>query len=870
MGTYCSGHPMTLAAGTRLGPYEILAPIGAGGMGEVYRARDERLKRDVAVKVLPASYSQDADRLRRFEHEAQAAGGLNHPNITAVYDLGSHEGAPYIVTELLEGETLRARLSGGALPARKAIDYAIQTARGLAAAHEKGIIHRDLKPENLFVTNDGRVKILDFGLAKLTLPEGPAAGHTNLPTAPANTEPGVVMGTLGYMSPEQVKGKPTDQRSDLFSFGAILYEMLSGSRAFHRDSAAETMSAILREEPPDLSATNKNVQPGLERIVRHCLEKNPEERFYSARDLAFDLEALSGLSGASGAAAAAAPSRRPRLVPALIGAAILASLASLAAGIFIGKGRAPAKPPRFRQLTFRRGTVWTARFGSDGKTVLYSASWDANPTEVFVSSPESPESRPLGFAGADVLAVAPSGDVAISLKSFVSGEFMRTGTLARASATGGGAPREMLEGVEAADWAQNNQDLAVVRGAGGGTRLEYPIGKTIHETRGWIGNPRVGPGGRIAFIEHPSIGDDGGFPAVIEADGKMRPLTPAFGSCQGLAWSPDGREVWFTAAEVGNRSLYAASLSGRLRTLAMVTGSLTLQDVAKDGRALLIDEARRLGFSALAPGAKKERDLSWLDWSRPVAFSRDGRTALFYESGEGGGPGYSTYVRATDGSPAVRLGEGQALDITPDGAWAAAVLQKLTHPHVLLYPTGAGQAKPLSPQGLSLRPGFRFMPDGRHVLARAAEEGKGDRIYLLDLEGRKPRAVTPENYRGIGPITSDGRRFIVRTPDGAAVIYPIEGGEPVAAKGFDAGDVAVGWTADDRELYVIQTRGGLGSRIDRLDPSTGRREPWKEIVPADPTGVVRISSVIVSPDGSFYGYAYSRVLSNLFLVEGLK
>jgi Tol biopolymer transport system component len=870
MGTYCSGHPMTLSTGTRLGPYEILSPIGAGGMGEVYKARDERLKRDVAVKVLPASYSQDADRLRRFEHEAQAAGGLNHPNIMAVYDLGSHEGAPYIVTELLEGETLRARLAGGAIPVRKAIDYAIQTARGLAAAHEKGIVHRDLKPENLFVTNDGRVKILDFGLAKLTQPEGPAAGQTNLPTAPANTEPGgVVMGTLGYMSPEQVKGKPTDQRSDLFSFGAILYEMLSGSRAFHRDSAAETMSAILREEPPDLSSSNKNVQPGLERIVRHCLEKNPEERFYSARDVAFDLEALSGLSGAATAATAAPPSGRRRLLPAAAAAAILAALVCLPLGFLAGKGRGAATPPRFRQLTFRRGTVWTARFGSDGKTVLYSASWDANPTEVFVGSPDSPESRPLGFAGADVLAVAPSGDVAISLKSFVSGEFMRTGTLARASATGGGAPREILEGVEAADWAPNGQDLAVVRGAGGGTRLEYPIGKTVYETHGWIGNPRVGPGGRVAFMEHPGVGDDGGFPAVIGADGKMTALTKAFGSCQGLAWSPDGREIWFTAAEVGNRSLYAVSLSGKLRTLTMVTGSLTLQDVSKDGRALLIDETRRLGCSALAPGAKKERDLSWLDWSRPVAFSRDGKTILFYESGEGGGPGYSTYVRATDGSPAVRLGEGQALGITPDGAWAASVLHKLTDPRVLLYPTGAGQAKPLTPSGLRFRQGFRFMPDGRHVLSGGAEEGKGDRVYLLDVEGGKPRPVTPENYRAVGPITTDGRRFVTRTPEGATVIYPVEGGEPVAAKGFDAGDVAVGWTADDRVLYVVQTR-GLGSRIDRLDPLTGRRELWKEIVPADPTGIVRISSVLVSPDGSFYGYAYSRVLSNLFLVEGLK
>ncbi|HEY3204267.1 MAG TPA: protein kinase [Thermoanaerobaculia bacterium] len=855
---------MSLPQGTRLGPYEILAPIGAGGMGEVYRARDERLKRDVAIKVLPPSYSQDADRLRRFEHEAQSAGGLNHPNITAVYDFGSHEGAPYIVTELLEGETLRARLSGGAIAVRKAIEYAVQIARGLAAAHEKGVIHRDLKPENLFMTNDGRVKILDFGLAKLTQAEAQSGPQTNLPTA---TEPGVVMGTLGYMSPEQVKGKPADQRSDLFSFGAILYEMLSGVRAFHRDSAAETMSAILREEPPDLSATNKSVQPGLERIVRHCLEKNPEERFYSARDVAFDLEALSGLSGTT-AAASVGPSPRRRLLPMLVVAAILASLAI---GYGIGRGRGATTPLAFRQLTFRRGTVWSARFGVDGKTAFYSASWDGAPTEIYVSAPGSPESRPLGISGADVLAVSSAGDLAMALESRVSTEFARTGTLARASATGGGAPRQILEGVESADWAPNGQDLAVVRNVGGQARLEYPIGKPIYETRGWISSPRISrDGGRIAFIDHPNAGDDGGFAAVVDRAGKKTRLSAPFGSAQGLAWSPDGSEIWFTAAEVGNRSLYAVSLSGKLRLLARVTGSLTMQDAARDGRVLLIDETRRLGLSVLSPGAAKERELSWLDWSRPVGLSRDGKTTLFYESGEGGGAGYSTYVRDTDGSPAVRLGEGQALALSPDGKWAVALLHKLTDAHLVLYPTGAGQPRRLTLPGLHFNLGAtRFLQDSRHFLITANEEGRGDRVYLLDLDGGKPRAITPENFRGPGPISSDGKRFLVRAPDGKPVAYPIEGGEPTALAGLEAGDLPVGWTADDRGLFV-QRSGAPAAKIERLDPATGRAEPWREILPSDATGVVRVSSVLVSPDGTFYAYAYSRVLSNLFLAEGLK
>ena len=282
-----------MTPGTKLGRYEIRSKLGAGGMGEVYQGRDTQLGRDVAVKVLPTTISNDADRLRRFEQEACAASALNHPNILVVHDIGIHDGTTYVVSELLEGETLRKRIGGTALSQRRAVDYALQIANGLAAAHEKGIIHRDLKPDNIFITKDGRVKILDFGLAKLTQLDG-TQSQTDVPTRRVDTDPGVVMGTVGYMSPEQLKGRAIDPRSDIFAFGAILYEMLSGRRAFHGESAAETMSAILKEDPPELSDTNKSVAPALERLVNHCLEKNPEARFHSARDVAFALESISG------------------------------------------------------------------------------------------------------------------------------------------------------------------------------------------------------------------------------------------------------------------------------------------------------------------------------------------------------------------------------------------------------------------------------------------------------------------------------------------------------------------------------------------------------------------------------------------------
>jgi serine/threonine-protein kinase len=319
---------MTLAAGTRLGPYEILAPVGAGGMGEVYRARDERLGREVAVKVLPASFSRDPDRLRRFEQEARAASALNHPNILTIHDVGEREGAPYVVSELLEGQTLRERLGVGALSVRKVVDYAVQIARGLGAAHEKGIVHRDLKPENILVTSDGRVKILDFGLAKLAEGEAEKAG-TGALTAARDTEPGVVLGTVGYMSPEQVRGQAADPRSDIFAFGAVLYEMLTGERAFRGASPAETMSAILREEPPDVGRSNPEVTPALDRIVRRCLEKSPAERFHSVRDLAFALSEATSASMPSASMAPSAPRDRLRSTAAVVGGGLVVLLAVL-------------------------------------------------------------------------------------------------------------------------------------------------------------------------------------------------------------------------------------------------------------------------------------------------------------------------------------------------------------------------------------------------------------------------------------------------------------------------------------------------------------------------------------------------------------
>jgi Tol biopolymer transport system component len=856
---------LTLSAGTKLGPYEILAPIGAGGMGEVYRARDERLKREVAVKVLPASFSSDSERLRRFEQEAQTAGGLNHPNITAVHDLGAHLGSPYIVTELLEGETLRARLSGGALPVRKATDYAVQIAHGLAAAHEKGIVHRDLKPENLFVTNDGRVKILDFGLAKLTQPEGLSSPQTNLPTAAEGTEPGVVLGTLGYMSPEQVKGRPADARSDIFAFGAILYEMLSGSRAFHRDSAAETMSAILREEPPDLSATNKNVAPGLDRVVRHCLEKNPEERFHSAHDLAFDLQALSGSSPAAAAPAAGQAMSRPRRWLLLGGALALAGMATT---FFLGRRTVKFDTPSFRQLTFRRGTIYAARFAPDGQTVVYSSAWDGGPMEIFVGRPESPESRPFGLVGAEVLAISRTGDMAVSLNRRSSSGFRRQGTLAQISVAGGAAPREILERVEWADWAPDGKALAVSLRGAGKSRIEYPVGKTVYETSGWVSHLRVSPDGElVAFDDHPTPGDDGGSIAVVDRSGRKRTVSQSFASAQGLAWSADGR-IWFTATEVGgHRALYVTTLSGQAALRAGVPGCLTLQDISREGRMLVTRDTLRSEMVGLAPGETKERDMTWLDWTLGAAIAADGRTILFSETGEGGGAGYSVYIRKTDGSPAVRLGEGGARDLSLDGEWALAIQRTSSDPRLVAYPTRAGEMKVFKTDGLRVF-GAAWVPDGKSVLIEAAEPGRGSRVFRLDVAGGNPRALTPEGYSLAGVTAPDGKWTVVSGPDRRRYLYPLAGGEPAPIPGLDDDDAVDQRSADGRFLYVHR-RSEVPAKTYRLELATGKKDLWRTLMPADAAGVSNINPG-PAEDGLSYVYGYFRLLSDLYLVEGVK
>jgi eukaryotic-like serine/threonine-protein kinase len=860
---------MSLSPGSRLGPYEILAPIGAGGMGEVWRARDPRLGRDVAIKVLPASLSADADRLRRFEQEARAAGILNHPNITAVLDIGEHDGAPYVVQELLEGETLRQLLAGGKLPARKAIDYAIQIAHGLAAAHEKGIVHRDLKPENIFVTKDGRLKILDFGLAKLTHTEERSQA-TNLPTATAGTEPGMVLGTLGYMSPEQVRGRSADARSDIFSFGAILYEMLAGQRAFRGDSAADTMSAILKEDPPDISVTNQNVPPGLERIVRHCLEKNPEERFHSAHDLAFDLQALSGVSAARGEPSTLKIRSR---FPAR--AVVVAAAGALAIGILAGRliwKASPSVPPTFHRLTYRRGPIASARFAPDGQTVVYAASWDGaqNPSLYSVRM-ESPESLRLTLPEGEVESVSRSGEMLVlKLLNFSTG-YARTGTLSQ-TALSGSAPRDLLEDVGHADWSPDGSAIAVVRAPEWRYRLEFPLGKVLYQTTGWISRPRVSPkGDLVAFFDHPVFGDDRGSVAIVDRAGKKTTLSTDWESEQGIAWSTSGDEIWFTATQAGSaRALYAVTPQGRQRAVARTPGGMILEDISRDGRVLFIEGNERLGFLGVLPGETKERDLTGLEWSYGPLLSEDAKTAAFTEQGEAGGSGYSVYLRKLDASAPVRLGEGSVLALSPDGKWVLTCLLRSTPPSILLLPTGAGEPRPFPKDEIDHWSSFgAFLPDGKGIVFNGSQPGRPARVFIQDLQGGAARPVSPEGVTG-RLLSPDGKSLVVGTPEQGFSIVPLQGGPARPIPGLESTDRPLRWAADGRFLFVGSARREFPARVFRVDAATGGRELWKELMPADPAGLTLLAPSAISADGKTILFSFGQSLAELYVAEGFK
>ena len=858
---------MSVDLGTRLGRYEIRSLIGRGGMGIVYCAHDAALNRDVAVKVMPADVSQDADRLGRFKQEAQALARLNHPNILSILDVGSDEGSFYVVSELLEGQTLHERSELEGVSVRKALDYAVQILRGLAAAHEKGIVHRDLKPENIFITKDGHVKILDFGLAKLVTAGEQSPIASEAPTIRPKTAQGIVMGTISYMSPEQVRGRHdlVDYRSDIFSFGLVLYEMLTGQRALDGESSADIISAILNDDPPEVKLSNHNLSGILDRIVKRCLEKRPDDRFQSASDVGYAIEALSGMTSTSTRIIEPKRVRRRKLWPLFAGLALLALVT--VGGVFAGRAFSNKPLPSYQQLTFRRGTIWSARFAPDSHTVIYTTVWGGAADECYSVRLEALESRLLELSNAEVLSISSSGEMAVLLNRRRIGFFMGMGTLARMPIMGG-APREILENVVQADWSPDGKELAVVHDVGQRRRLEYPIGRVLYETAGWIGHPRISPNGNlIAFLDHQIVGDDRGSVAVVDLAGNKRMLSGEWGTEEGLAWAPGGKEVWFTANKSGEASaLYAVDLSARQRVVTRAPVGLMLHDISPDGRVLLTRGSFTTDLVGLAPNETRERDLSWLDSVSIFDLSADGRLFIFSYFGEGSGTNYTSYLRKTDGSPAIRLGEGAATSLSPDGKWAAEVLH--TPPQIVIQPTGAGQAKTIDRGGIEEYSWATWFPDGKRILFTGREPGRAMRCYVQEIDGATPRPVTPEGVVGT-QISPDSKFVIATNTSNQTFLYPLDGGEPRPFAGLAAGEKIICWTRDGQQLFVRGAE-ALPIRVYRLDPISGRREMVKEVMPADRAGLILAPKILLTPDGKFYVYEMRRNLATLFLANDLK
>jgi serine/threonine protein kinase/WD40 repeat protein len=817
---------MALAPGTRLGPYEILSVLGAGGMGQVYRARDTRLQRDVAIKVLPPEFETDAEHLNRFQREAIAAGALNHRNLLVVHDVGAEGDRPYLVTELLHGSTLREVLRRSPLPEGTAVRYAIGVLDGLAEAHDHGIVHRDLKPENTFITDDGTPKILDFGLAK-RLPR--LTGDDGTTMTSTATVDGVFLGSVGYMAPEQLTGGTVDQRSDLFSVAVLLYEMLIGSPPFKRGTPIEVLGAIVGAE----IAMPAGIREPLAAILRRGLDKSPEKRFQSASDFAFTLHLVTDVPRTTAARRASA-------------------------------GRKVVTEVTYRRVTFDAGTVWSARFVPGSDLIVYSANWRGEATRMYGTRPELPVSVPLPHPEGHLVGVSGNGHVAVVLGNrWLQGTELSTGMLATGTLAGS-VPRNVQGRVSSADWMPGGTQLAVAHDTGRLRSLEFPLGNVVYETAGWISWVRVSRDGRrVAFADHPFRTDDRGDVVIADTSGRLTRVYRDLPSATGLAWSPDDREIWMTAAG----GIVAASLDGARRFVVRDARPVQLMDVAPDGRILLLGDLRRTGIRGRLAGDPMERDLTWFDYSVVGDISKDGRHLLFFEAGELSPSEYVVGLWRTGEAAPLRIGPGRPTSISPDGEWAL-VIDFAGPSSIRIVPTGVGNSRELPTATLHDIHWATWHPDGRRVVLSAHEPDRGARLYVVDLAGTM-RGIGPEGtvylWSGISP---DGSGIAALDPDRKLTIYSVENDSAIVVPGAVPDECPLGWTSDGSALYVHTP--GVPAQVSRLDLATGQRTLWRELIPPDPTGIARISPVLLTPDASSYAYSFGRFMSTLYVVSGAR
>jgi eukaryotic-like serine/threonine-protein kinase len=862
---------MTLAAGSKLGPYEIVAPLGTGGMGEVFRARDTRLGRDVAIKILPDKFSDRPELRERFEREARTISALNHGRICTIYDIGQQGDIQFLVMELLDGETLAQRLQKGALPLREMLRIGMEICEALDAAHRAGIIHRDLKPANVMLTATG-AKLMDFGLAKASTASMNGGSSAPLLSAAETidgpspfsplTSAGQVVGTIQYMSPEQIEGKDADARSDIFAFGAVLYEMATGKRPFNGKSQISLATAILEKDPEPIRGLQPALPLALDRITATCLQKNPDDRFQSARDVRLELKWVPETPIEAGVALTTKQEPSWSILPWVLGVTALAAVVL----VYFAATRKSALPS-YRMVSFRAGTLQNARYSRDGRTIIFSGEWEGAPPRVSTTRIGALESRALDIPPATLASISVSDQVAILEGCEPMFLFDCGGTLATFNLAGG-APREIANHVAFADWSPKTEELAIVIDEPNSARIEFPPGHVLYQqSSGWLGHPRFSPDGSlIAFPNHPIDSDDGSVD-VVDLQGKHTVVSDGWVSIEGLAWRPDGKEIWFagTVKTAGwADAIHAITLSGADR-IVLAMPWVRLLDISHDGRVLLAYQSWRRRLIGKFPGDTNEHPYSWLDDTSASAISNDGKAITFVEAGEVYvvAQDRQAYYRKTDGSPAVSLGSGTAV-VSPDGKMLLNYGRKKA---LTLGPVGVGTSTQLLTPGITLVDHGTWSDDNRQIVYEGLADGKEWNVYTQKADGSSPPELVAKKGRDAFPVLSpDGGVVAMRDVDKGLILVRLKEHEIVSIKGSQPAEHPVRFFDQGRSLLTAEVT-GAGTAITAIDLATGRRTPFRELSARIVTGN---QAMVLTPDLKFYAYALPDYSSDLYEVENLK
>jgi serine/threonine protein kinase/WD40 repeat protein len=874
--------------GETIGPYEVLSQLGSGAMGVVYLAQDVRLGRKIALKLLPSQFTNDKDRLRRFQQEARATSALNHPNILTVYEVEQRDGLHYIATEFVDGVTLRQHMQTRRMNLDEVLAIAVQVASALQAAHAAGIAHRDIKPENIMIRPDGYIKVLDFGLAKLA--------ENELSQAAAETNPGVVMGTPRYMSPEQARGLDVDLRTDIFSLGTVIYELVTGKLPFEGETTSDVIAALIKDEPESMRTSVPELPVEFELVVSKALVKDRGLRYQAIAEFASALQQLKdeiklGALVLTNDGSPNAHTIKTRTATDPQGKQKTERLSlskgwtlTIALALIVAVGvvtilsfgrRSPSLGEKIAKgsiLTNRDGFVSAARFAPDGKRVVYSAGFDGKPVVLFYNNGEAADSRTGGLE-ASLKSVSRSGNIAVLVNFELNWSDGRNGTLQILPAEGGQPVVAPIDGIDDAAFAPDGT-FAIFRSVFGEQRLEYPAGTLLYTSSGWMSYPRFSPkGDKIAFFEHP-LGDFSGSIAVFDLASKKRTyLLNDWQALKGLAWNPKTNDLWFGGSKVSKTvSVNSVSLSGEVREklFAPPGQNARVEDISDQGRLLITQGTNHTTMVMLREESPAKIVSGAGAWSTSADISADGKTLLFYQWGYesiDGSDVSGVYLQRLESGEPVKLGPGKALALSPDGNWALALQPAKPQPQLTLLSTSLSHPKLLGNPGIKEYHYASFFPDGKQILFTGLEASDDAiiRSFVQDVDSGHVRPLTEEGTVALR-VSPDGKRVITLQPDRIFYTQDLHGGAPKEIPGLESDDEPIQWSDDGRAVFV-KAAGDFATKIYRVDLATGERREWKDIDPTNKVGHVGLEvnpgGILITPDGKVCIYTYWILLQQI-------